>query len=342
MENILEIINDSYSINDLSKKLFGYSNGKTNEKIKIILKQLNIEESFFDNKNKNIKYDRVKKNCPICNKEFETLNNSKKEKTVCSISCANSYFKHGVNNSDFDFSKTKMMYKKISDTINSKYVGEIEFGNRKKTSNGTVKLITKVCSNCNCEYKTYKKLQNFCSKNCSSKSLIVRKKLSDRVKEKVEKGTHKGWQSRKMESYPEIFFRNVLKNNKIKFEFNKPIKKRALGIDCDANYFLDFYIADANIDLEIDGKQHYYREDHDNVRDLALTQNGFEVYRIKWMSINNEKGKKYIKEEIDKFLDFYEKTLIKNPYICKTNNIKTNNIMTTFTQYQQQQINPTD
>lgn len=312
MENILKIIDESYSINDLSKKLFGYSNGRTNEKTKIILKQFNIEESFFDKKNKNIKYNRIKKNCPICNKEFETVSKSKKEKTVCSISCANSYFKHGINNPNFNLSDAKIMYKKISDTINSKYIDDVDLGNRKKTSNGTVKLITKICSNCNCEYKTYKKLQNFCSKNCSSKSLIVRQKLSDRVKEKVEKGTHKGWQSRNIESFPEKFFKTVLTNNNIEFEFNKIVKKRDLGIDCDANYFLDFYIKDTDIDLEIDGKQHKFREEQDRVRDIALINNGYKVYRIKWMSINNEKGKVYIKEEINKFIYFYNSLKYKN------------------------------
>jgi hypothetical protein len=43
------------------------------------------------------------------------------------------------------------------------------------------------------------------------------------------------------------------------------------------------------------------------------------------MSINNEKGKKYIKEEIDKFLDFYEKTLIKIHIFVKQTTLKERN-----------------
>jgi len=30
------------------------------------------------------------------------------------------------------------------------------------------------------------------------------------------------------------------------------------------------------------------------------------VYRVKWNSINNEKGKKEMKEKIDAFIDFYK------------------------------------
>jgi len=39
---------------------------------------------------------------------------------------------------------------------------------------------------------------------------------------------------------------------------------------------------------------------------MRLENVGIKVYRIKWKTINNEKGKKYIKNEIKKFLDFYE------------------------------------
>ena len=51
---------------------------------------------------------------------------------------------------------------------------------------------------------------------------------------------------------------DVLDNNSIKYEHNKPIRKSD-GIN---NYFLDFYIevGDVKIDLEIDGKQHKYTD----------------------------------------------------------------------------------
>ena len=57
--------------------------------------------------------------------------------------------------------------------------------------------------------------------------------------------------------------------------------------------------------MEIDGKQHKSRTEHDNFRDKILTENGYVVYRIKWKNINTENGKNYMKNEIDKFLMFY-------------------------------------
>ena len=95
-----------------------------------------------------------------------------------------------------------------------------------------------------------------------------------------------------------------------KYEFNKTVSKRSLGIDCDYSYFLDFYIKNKNIDLEIDGSQHKLKErkEHDEYRDEYLTKSGYKVYRIIWKNINTEKGKEYIKNEIDKFLEFLKTT----------------------------------
>ena len=61
------------------------------------------------------------------------------------------------------------------------------------------------------------------------------------------------------------------------------------------------------IALEIDGKQHEYseRRESDILKDIVLTNNGWNVYRIKWKNINNVEGKEYIKKEIEKFLEFY-------------------------------------
>ena len=93
----------------------------------------------------------------------------------------------------------------------------------------------------------------------------------------------------------------------MKCKTNFPISKKTLGLDEIANYFLDFYFEDKQIDLEIDGKQHEYedRKTSDIQRDKLLINFGIKVYRIKWKNINNEKGKNYIKEEINKFLEFY-------------------------------------
>lgn len=107
------------------------------------------------------------------------------------------------------------------------------------------------------------------------------------------------------EKYSEYSF--SLYSDRVKCKTNFPISKKTLGLDEIANYFLDFYFEDKQIDLEIDGKQHEYedRKTSDIQRDKLLINFGIKVYRIKWKNINNEKGKNYIKEEINKFLEFY-------------------------------------
>ncbi len=68
----------------------------------------------------------------------------------------------------------------------------------------------------------------------------------------VKSGKHKGWKSRNIKSYPEIFWEKVLNNNGISFIREKRVN----------GYFLDFVLRKGNkeIDLEIDGKQHKYED----------------------------------------------------------------------------------
>ena len=92
----------------------------------------------------------------------------------------------------------------------------------------------------------------------------------------------------------------MLNNNSIPFVREDFSTKR---------YFLDFLIEKngKKIDLEIDGKQHKDRKEHDVERDAFLSENGYVVYRVKWNSINSEKGKLAMKKKVDDFLDFYNK-----------------------------------
>ena len=47
------------------------------------------------------KYEKILKLCPICKLEFETKKNHKNEKTTCSYSCSNTFFRSGKNNPNF-------------------------------------------------------------------------------------------------------------------------------------------------------------------------------------------------------------------------------------------------
>lgn len=121
--------------------------------------------------------------------------------------------------------------------------------------------------------------------------------------EMVRSGRHKGWQSRNITSYPERFFMSVFQNMGVADYFhNHKVCKRDLGIDDDANYFLDFYFDAAKLDIEIDGKQHKRpdRAKSDSVRDKLLNENGIEVYRIEWRNPITDEAKEHMKEEIEK------------------------------------------
>ena len=189
--------------------------------------------------------------------------------------------------------------------------------NRKEINEKVSKTLTKFdkikkdCENCGKEFIKKRKKTRFCSVTCSVRNTNslpgYRKNLSRKMKKRVELGIHSGWQSRNIISYPEKFFIKVLDNNNLKYELNFKVKKSDLGMDCNSCYFLDFFFPEKNIDLEIDGKQHEReeRKKSDMVRDGALLENGYKVYRIKWKSINNKQGKEYIKNEIQKFLKFY-------------------------------------
>lgn len=172
----------------------------------------------------------------------------------------------------------------------------------------TIEPYKKICKECQNEFETKIKRLTFCSNACSAifrgKDDDIKLKLSLSAKENVKNGTHVGWQSRKIRSYAELFFEKVLINNNIKFDTEYKINKRDLGIKDASNYFLDFYLSDYNIDLEIDGKQHEYpeRKIKDEIRDKLLKKNGYKVHRIKWKNPNNDDNKKYIECEINKLL----------------------------------------
>ena len=166
------------------------------------------------------------------------------------------------------------------------------------------------CPHCFVLFHQKKRNQKYCSRQCNRKHCNEESKIkiSLKAKERVANGTHSGWQTRNVRSYAEKFFETVLNNNKLTYSIEKVIKKKDLGINSDANYFLDFYFEDIKLDLEIDGKQHEY-EDRiiaDNERDNLLSKIGIQVYRIKWKNPNTEKNKEYMKEQINNFLLFYK------------------------------------
>jgi hypothetical protein len=231
--------------------------------------------------------------CEKCGKEFTReytelqLKLRKRFPRFCSRKCSNTKI-HSQETKD-----------KISQSVKEKLKTiEIDYSKRKKSIGKTIQKIKK-CVICNKEFiHDPSHPKQTCSKECCTKL------LSNKVQERIKNGTHKGWMSRKIISYPEKFFMKVLQNNNIPYEHNYVVKKKDLGIDCSSCYFLDFKLPN-NIDLEIDGGQHKDRIEHDLKRDKILTEHNYKVYRIEWNNINTEDGKKLMKDKIDKFLNFY-------------------------------------
>ena len=98
-DDILKLLNNSKNEIEFLTKL-GYNlnyithKGSINKIICRIRVKYDIKHKF---RRKDKKYDIIEKMCPICETVFTTKNN-KDEKTTCSYSCSNVYFRSGVNN----------------------------------------------------------------------------------------------------------------------------------------------------------------------------------------------------------------------------------------------------
>lgn len=132
-------------------------------------------------------------------------------------------------------------------------------------------------------------------------SIETKKKISDSLKRAHKKGNHPGWShinlDKNRRSYPEKFFIRVIKENKLdeKYTFIEKMPYR--------RYFLDFVIVELKVDIEIDGQQHFRKNDiiHDQKRDLFLINDGWKVYRIAWFELCNNP-----KNEIQKLINYIE------------------------------------
>lgn len=281
---IRKAVEESKTLSEVTEKL-GCTGSFNN--VRRYIKKFNIDITHFDSSYKNrqrVKYKQITKICPICKDEFVTKNN-KRERTYCSQTCANKLSlgnRHSIRT-----------HEKISNTLKLPEEERVQYRH--------------ICVYCGKEFILLRKnnKRKYCSNECRNKDPVYRKKLSDSAQERVRNGTHQGWISRNILSYPEKYFKAVFENNgfKNKFITNYPIKKRDIGIDNSACYFLDFYFPDKNIDVEIDGSQHERKEHkiHDQFRDSKLKEHGYKIYRIKWK--NPIKYKEYLDGEIQNILN---------------------------------------
>lgn len=111
-------------------------------------------------------------------------------------------------------------------------------------------------------------------------------------------------------SFAEAFFEKVLNVKGFKGQYIREFRfDKQKFMNEKGSWFLDFYFPEQKIDLEIDGKQHERLGSklQDQKRDKILTQFGFKVYRIKWKDLRSQTNKQYMKQEINSFLEFYNR-----------------------------------
>lgn len=286
IERFKQTVSESNGTGEICRKYEFSDNGKSRNLVKFFIEKLQLPINHFGANNHPRKYVSIEKECPNCKQKFLTLAEHPREKKTCSSKCANKLFAKPLSLEQKEKIKNglKQFYQSSAglDFIRKKYIKEISIKN---------------CKYCKSQFKPKSNKIEYCSKLCQHSCLEYREKLRQSQLKKVSEGTHSGWKSRKIGSYPEQFFMGVLINNNIQYEHNKPVGR----------YFIDFAIESKKIALEIDGKQHQYedRKKSDVLKDKFLEEQGWKIYRIQWKSINNESGKLYIKNEIAKFLEIF-------------------------------------
>jgi very-short-patch-repair endonuclease len=174
------------------------------------------------------------------------------------------------------------------------------------------------CPECECEFskmglvghyyrkhdeRGIKKIEN----NKKEKKNIIKltkeeksKILSDAKKKSFMEGKSKGWfhinSDKNRRSYPEKFFIKVFDDNDI---FNKYTIEEKFTY---GKYTIDFLIVELKLIIEIDGQQHFRTEEainHDKIRDIYFLNEGFKIYRIKWLDVCKD-----AKGEINQLIDF--------------------------------------
>ena len=284
-DELQKIVSECSDKTELATRLgFTFTNGKVHKKVVALVQSHGISIDHFDPAKKvkaRRKYPIVKKNCPVCGKEFETQQGHPKEKTTCSYECSNTYFA--------DIRHTDESKEKTSNSLN--YYHQI---------NGTTQEpITKCCPECSKVFQTYKVPQIYCSGSCARKASWkneeYRNNLVSQVNQRVASGQHKGCASRaKLEpSFPEKITIQILNELSIKLEREHKVDK----------WFIDFADVNRKIAIEIDGKQHEWseRKASDEVKDAHLISQGWRVHRIKWKKLTVE-TRQELKNKLEEIL----------------------------------------
>jgi very-short-patch-repair endonuclease len=246
-----------------------YYNGKLSKTVDEIVKTTGISIEHFDAVKKNKarrKYPIIKKNCPVCGKEFETQQGHPKETETCSYICSNVYFTPLRHTEEANKKTSGSMIKLAEES------GKSEFGiERVHIKGSTYKVWDKICLKCNQPFKGVKG-RKYCSQICSA------------------------WIAchNKVPSFAEQITIEIL--NELGFQLEQ---ERQEG-----KWFIDFSDPIRKIALEIDGKYHDApeRKAKDFIKDNYLISQGWQVHRIKWKKLTKE-FRQEVKDRIEKILN---------------------------------------
>lgn len=97
-DKIKTAISVSFNIRDCLMKLDWSDCGYRRKIIKEFIKTHDIDTSHFNMQIKKKKYEKIVKNCPICESQFSTRKHPTKEGITCSKSCAATWFRTGEDN----------------------------------------------------------------------------------------------------------------------------------------------------------------------------------------------------------------------------------------------------
>ena len=78
---------------------------------------------------------------------------------------------------------------------------------------------------------------------------------------------------------PEVLFWKEIRNRKIGYKF---IRQKIIG-----RYIVDFYCAELNLVVEIDGRDHEFKEEYDTIREDDLIKMGLKIIRFSNHEIYN-------------------------------------------------------
>ena len=288
-DEIRILVKSCLNRNELANKLgYTYFNGKVVKIIDKIIADLKIDISHFDRYFSNrlrTKYDKIKKDCPVCKVVFITEKGSRDEKVTCSSKCSNTYFSESKH--------TELSNLKRSLKLLKKYDGKHTIDTK---TNKIVKIVSLVCPLCKKSFTSSKETQKCCSQSCATKLNWQNPKykahMTACVNERIANGEHKGWASREkmVPSFPEKVTMEIL----AELELHSLKREFKCG-----KWFIDFADVERKIALEIDGKQHEFpeRKASDETKDSFLVQEGWTVHRIKWKKLT-DKSRVVLKDKI--------------------------------------------